>query len=138
MAIWDYEGKLEAKGWDADLLRQVIDTRFMAPPGKLLRAIAYPAFEFLLEKFYQPPAVEPGRLEGAVGKTQHVAYSPLELKEDAGRAATTADHAAVDLSVWAPPGETREQALAREQIRKLAVSWWAFCVQQDSEDWLWA
>ena len=30
MAIWDYEGKLEAKGWDADLLRQVIDARLMA------------------------------------------------------------------------------------------------------------
>ena len=80
--------------------------------------------------------VEPGRLEGAVGKTRHVAYSPLELKEDAGREPTTADHAAVDLSVWAPPGETREQALAREHIRKLAVALWALCVQQDAEDWL--
>ena len=52
LAIWDYEGKIEAKDWDADVLRQVIDARRMEPPGKLTRAIAYPAFESLVEKFY--------------------------------------------------------------------------------------
>ena len=33
LAIWDYEGKLEAKGWDADLLRQVIKARINLPGG---------------------------------------------------------------------------------------------------------
>ena len=69
LAIWDYEGKLEAKGWDADLLQQGTNTRLMAPPGKLICVIVYPAFEFLLEKIYQALTFEPGRLEGSIGKT---------------------------------------------------------------------
>ena len=71
-----------------------------------------------------------------MGRTADVPHSVLEKKAETGRAAATADGAGVDLSVWAPPGETGEQAAAREQLCALAVMWWAFNVEKDAERWL--
>ena len=38
--------------------------------------------------------------------------------------------------MWAPPGETAEVAAAQERIRKCAVAWWVFKVEQDGHQWL--
>ena len=67
-----------------------------------------------------------------MGRTANIVCSRLERKEETGRAAAREDGAAVDLSVWAPPGETPKQAAARVVIRKRAVAWWAFNVEQDA------
>lgn len=71
-----------------------------------------------------------------VGLTAFVPYSPLELKEETGVAAARADDAPVDYSTWATEGETPEVAKARETLRKLAVLWWAICVERGGRRWL--
>ena len=142
LALWDYEGKLESKRWSQEEMALVINSRFRSPPAKILRAVVVPAFEFLMSKFFIPPlgggspgdGKEKQPLMG--GTTPTVAFSPLERKEETGRAAATADHAVVDLSVWAQPGETPRQAAAREVLRKLAVRYWAHMIERDAQRWL--
>ena len=90
------------------MLEAVIHSRLKSPPAKLLRAIAHPAFDFLLNKFYQPPPA-PTRdvlVTKGAGRTGEVPYSLLEFVEKAGRTAAMANHAGVDLSNWAIPNET--------------------------------
>ena len=97
LGLWDYEGKLESKRWNPETMERVIRSRLTSPPAKILRALAFPAFEFLLTKFYIPP-VEENHFIGvqeSVGKTESISYSPLELKANVGSAAATADHAGV-------------------------------------------
>ena len=133
LAVWDYEGKLESRHWDAGLLERVLTSRLRSPPATVLRAAAYPLFEYLMAKFYTPRKGKPHGTDGVVGvwKTAAVAYSPLEDKEEAGGGAAKADNAEVDLSVWAPPGETQEEAAAWELIRRRVVAWWEFSIEQD-------
>ena len=67
-------------------------------------------------------------------RTANTPYSPLERKEETGRAAAVEDHAAVNLSVWALPDETLAQANVRERIHKHTVA----CVrlEKDARWWL--
>ena len=138
LSLWDYEGKLESRRWDPQTMAGVVRYRLQSPPAKVLRAVAYPAFDHLLTRYATTaPTWETTEPESVgVGRTADVPRGELEKKAEIGRAAATADGAGVDLSVWAPPGETGEQAAARERLRALAVRWWAFNVEKDAEQWL--
>ena len=140
LSIWDYEGKLEARKWDSQTMRMITTSRLKSPPSKILRAVCTPAFDYLMAKHSHVRLHdgESNATEGraTTGRTTDIPHSPLERKEEAGRAAAMEDHAAVDLSVWALPDETPVQASARETIRKRAVAWWAFNVERDAKSWL--
>jgi hypothetical protein len=60
-------------------------------------------------------------LSPMVGLTWEVAFTPIEGKATTRVAAAQADDAEVDLSAWALPGETLEEARARDVLRHLAV-----------------
>ena len=138
LSMWDYEGKWESRRWSAKAMGWIVTSRLKSPPANILRAVAFPEFEHALRKFYRPTPylAQPGWGAVGVGTTAQSPYSPLERKEDIGQAAAREDHAVVDLSVWAPPGETAEVAAAQERIRKRAVAWWVFKVEQDGHQWL--
>ena len=53
-------------------------------------------------------------------------FSPLESNANTWVAATQADAAKVDISIWALPDETIEQSEAREVLRQFAAKWWAY------------
>ena len=115
LAMWDYEGKLESRDWSEEELERVICSRMASPPGKILRALAHPALDFLLGRGGCPggglPPARP-RLVTA-GKTVDVPTSVLERKIGAGAAATRPNDAGIDLSIWAVPRETKAEAGAR-------------------------
>jgi len=138
LAMWDYEGKLESKRWSTSVMNKVISSRMGSPPAKILRAVAFPAFKFLHERCGARIQEDLSPRVGlrTVGKTAEVPTSVLEAKSGVGRAAATPDDAGIDLSIWAMPGETQEQAKARQGLRKLAVRGWAWLVQRDAERWL--
>ena len=135
LSLWDYEGKLESQRWDPPTMARVVRAQLQSPPAKILRAVACPAFDYLLAEHCQivptrRPA-EPGA--AGVGRTADVPHGVLEKKAETGQATATADGTGVDLSVWAPLGETGEQAAARERLRTLMVMWWAFNVEKYTE-----
>jgi hypothetical protein len=138
LSLWDYEGKLESRRWDQRTTSLVVESRLRSPPAKILRAVAYPAFDYLLKNHVSQLSTRLMKVAEVVGvgRTMAVPRSPLEKKAETGRAAATVDGASVDLAVWAPPGETMEEAVARERLRKLAVTWWAFNVERDGVQWL--
>lgn len=138
LALWDYKGKLESAHWDHEVFAQIIQSRLDSPPAKILRAVAFSAFQAVLElQLEETGESSPSKLtRGPVGLTAFVPYSPLELKEETGEAAARSDDAPVDYSIWAEEGETPEVARARESLRKLAVLWWAICMERDGKRWL--
>lgn len=50
--------------------------------------------------------------------------------------AAKADDEAVDTDLWAIPGETEQEAKARETLRKLAHLWWVKNLRAEAESWL--
>jgi hypothetical protein len=70
-----------------------------------------------------------------VGLTWDVAFTPMEAKATTCIAAAQADDAEVDLSAWAFPGETLEQARARDVLRHFAVQWWASNLSKEAMHW---
>ena len=47
-AIWDYEGKFEAKYWSKDTMKSVMSARLKSPPAKMLCSFAFTAGESLI------------------------------------------------------------------------------------------
>jgi len=50
--------------------------------------------------------------------------------------AARADDAAVIKDLWAMPGETKEEANARETLRKLGHLWWCRHLEEEANEWL--
>ena len=69
------------------------------------------------------------------GLTKNIAFTPIEDKVTTRVAASQADDAQIDVSIWALPNETPEQANAREVLRRFAARWWAY--HQEKKAWEW-
>ena len=54
LSLWDYEGKWESRRWSVEAMEGILTSRLKSPPAKILRAVAIPAFEHALRKFYRP------------------------------------------------------------------------------------
>ena len=123
MAIWDYEGKLEARGWSRIEEHRVLTARLSAPPAKMLRCFAQAACEAILLKLQvvTPAAGGVKAPHSLAGLSSNVPFTPLEQKTSTRVAAAQADDAEVDLTAWASPDETAEEAKAREILGWFAV-----------------
>jgi hypothetical protein len=44
MAIWDYKGKLESRGWSREQSLRILKARLLSPPGKMLRCFGQAVF----------------------------------------------------------------------------------------------
>ena len=93
--MWDYEGKL-------DIIADIINARLESPPAKIICALLTQPFHSFSQNFrshiqplFQLHHPRPHLL------TRDIPFSPLELKAETGSAATKADDAGIDLSVWA-------------------------------------
>lgn len=69
------------------------------------------------------------------GLSSNVPFTPLEQKTSTRVAAAQADDAEVDLTAWASPGETAEEAKAREILRRFAVRWWTHNLRREAMVW---
>ena len=122
MAIWDYEGKLESRGWSREQCLRILHARLLSPPGKILSFIQAVCDAILLQ-FYstavQPPKLEPRT--STRGLTSDIPFSPLEAKVTTHVSAAQTDFAEVDLTVWSSPLETDEEFHPRVILRQFAV-----------------
>jgi len=59
----------------------------------------------------------------------------MEVKASTRVGAAQADDAEVDLSAWALPEETIEQANARIVLWRVAVRWWARNIAKEALTW---
>ena len=59
----------------------------------------------------------------------------MEANIDTRATAAQADDAQVDLSTWALPDETPEQAKAREVLRRFAAKWWGYNLSRKAWRW---
>ena len=82
----------------------------------MCRGFGFPSLGSLWEAD-RPPDPPPG----LPGLTRDVPFSPLEEDMEVRAAAALPDDREVDLSTWALPGETKEQAWARAVLQKFAV-----------------
>jgi len=137
MAIWDYEGKLESRGWSREQCLRILQARLLSPPGKMLRAFVQAVCNAILLRFYsraeQPSDPSPGVI--MKGFTADVPFSPLEAKVTTRVSAAQTDFAEVDLTAWSSPSETEEEAHARVILRRFAVRWWADYLARDAMLW---
>lgn len=110
MAIWDYEGKLESRGWSREQCLRILHARLLSPPGKMLSFIQVVCDAILLQ-FYstgvQPPKLEPRT--STRGLTLDILFSPLEAKVTTRVSAAQTDFAEGDLTVWSSSLETDEE-----------------------------
>ena len=138
LAMWDYEGKLESESWEEDEMADIINARLASPPGKIIRAFANPAFSFLLSKFQElhPTTVSTSSPKATAGLTKDIPFSPLELKDETGSAATKADDAGIDLSVWALEDETPAEGRARNLLRQVCLRFWKWKIETEGLQWL--
>ena len=133
MAIWDYEGKLESWGWSRQQALAVLKARLLCPPAKMLQCFAQSVCEAILTNLEGHQVDSNSGTSGVVrGLTSDVPFSPLEAKVTTRLTAAQADQAEVDLSAWAVPMETSEQAKARVVLRRFAVRWWAFNLRREA------
>jgi hypothetical protein len=137
MSVWDYEGKLESRGWSHKQELKILKAWLTLPPAKMLRCFYQAACEAILLKFED--GVSPVGFEksshGQVGCTTDIPFTPLEDKATTRIAAAQADDAEVDLSAWSHPGETPVEAKARETLRRFAVRWWSMNLRREAMYW---
>ncbi len=108
MAIWDYKGKLESRGWSQEQSLCILEACLLSPPGKMLRCFGQAVCNAILLKlhncFEEPPEVEvraPSR-----GLMADIPFSPLKEKATPRVAAAQADDVEVVLLAWSSPSET--------------------------------
>ncbi len=133
LAAWDYEGKFEARNWEEELEKAITTARLSSPPAKMIRSFVFSAGTFILDHSgltEEIPALLPP------GKTSDVPFSPLEESANIRLKAAQADDAEVDLSQWALPGKTNEQAQAQKILRRFAVKWWKYYQIKAARAWL--
>ena len=134
-AMWDYEGKLECKHWSQGMKYKVLSYRLLSPPAKIVRLFLFQAADAIKVTclHHDRPATT---TTVTAGLTKNVPFSAME-QQIAGRAeATISDDAEVDLSTWALPGETPEQAAYRAILRRFALKWWANNLENEANAWL--
>ena len=103
-AIWDYEGKLESRGWSREQSLRILSARLLSPPGKMLRRFSQSVSNAILLKLDEESW---GGSRGFIG---NILFSPLEVNATTCVAAAQANDAEVDLSAWSSPSETEEEA----------------------------
>ena len=137
MAIWDYEGKLEARGWSCIQEHRVLTARLSVPPAKMLRCFAQAACDAILLKLQvvTPAARGVKAPHSLAGLSSDVPFTPPEQKASTRVAAAQADDAEVDLTAWASPDETAEEAKAHKILRRFAVCWWTHNLRQEAMAW---
>jgi len=142
MAIWDYEGKLESRGWSQEQSLRVLSAWLLSPPGKMLRRFSQSVFNAILLKLCQVDCQTPDEelRGGSRGFIGNIPFSPLEVNATTRVAAAQAGDAEVDLLAWSSPSETEEGAHARVVLRRFAVHfrrepmrWWN-CNGRDPHD----
>ena len=139
LSVWDYEGKEQPKGWPAPLLQDVISSRLLSPPAKMVRAFTYAAGDTLLQQLHLDGAGGGGSAAHPLrqgGRTSDVPFSPLEDAAEARLKAAQTDDTEVNLAHWAPPGETNAEARARDVLRRLALRWWKWHQVRQATTWL--
>ena len=123
------ESKLDLKTWGVTLGKRVLEHRLRSPPAKIIRIFLSKAAETIVEEVIST-RVEPRADEKVVGPmvglTLEVPFASLEANADTQVTATQADDAEVDVSTWALPNKTLQQAKAREVLRRFAAKWWAY------------
>jgi hypothetical protein len=122
-AIWDYKGKLESQQWSYKEQLRVLRACLACPPAKMLQRFTQFICNASLSRLFNGSQTLEGNPNPSptVGLTWDVAFTPMEAKATTLIAAAQADDAEVDLSAWALPGETLEQARARDVLRRFAV-----------------
>ena len=137
MAIWDYKGKLESRGWSREHSLRILKARLLSPPGKMLRSFAQAVFDAILLKLHtsieEPPEAEVQA--SSRGFMSNIPFSPLEKKATTRVTAAQADDAEVDLSAWSYPSETEVEAQARVMLRRFTARWWAYNLKREAMWW---
>ena len=135
-AIWDYEGKLESRKWSSHESASVLKHRISSPPAKILRIFLSKAAEAIARQVLGTAQfIEVRGKPTVAGLTKNITFTPMEDNVTTRIAASQADDAQIDLSIWALPNETPEQANAREVLRRFAARWWAY--HQEKKAWEW-
>ncbi len=137
MAVWDYEGKLESHGWSRIKELCILIACLSSPLAKMLRAFAQLVREAILLKLDDRRSEGSNKKVacGCVGLTSNVPFTPLEEKATTRVAAAQSNNAKVDLSAWALPMETPEEARAREMLWRFAVQWWSYNLRREAMHW---
>ena len=136
--MWDYEGKLELKSWGLTQGIKILHHRLLSPPAKIIRIFLSKAADVIVEQVMgsrAQPLLDKHDMSPTQGLTQDVPFASMEAKMDTRATATQADDAQVDLSTWALPNETPEQAKAREVLRRFAAKWWAYNLSRKAWKW---
>ena len=107
------------------------------PPAKMLQCFAQVACDATLLKFWVVSSAACSEMAplGLVGLTSDVPFTPLEQKASTRVSAAQADDAKVNLTAWASPGETAEEAKARVILQQFAVQWWTHNLRRDAMSW---
>ena len=130
-------GKESIKWWGDDLRLAIASARLASPPAKMIRSFVFTAGD-RLHLQAQPAIATMTKLgiDAGVGRTQDVPFAALEDAAEARLKAALSDDAEVNLSHWAPPGETPAEARARVALRRLALHWWKHIQTKKAKDWL--
>ena len=135
--MWDYEGKLESRGWSREQCLQILQARLLSPPGKMLRHFVQAVCDAILLESHttavHPPESDPRT--STKGFTSDIPFSPLKAKVTTRVTAAQTDFAEVDLTAWSSPLETEVEAHARVVLQRFAVRWWAIHLARDAMRW---
>jgi hypothetical protein len=136
--MWDYEGKLESRGWSREQCLQILQAGLPSPPGKMLRRFVQAVCNAILLQSYSSTAVHPPESDPGTstrGFTLDIPFSPLKAKVTMPITAAQTDFAKVDLTVWSSPLETEVGARAQVVLRRFAVQWWAIHLARAAMRW---
>lgn len=134
-AIWDFQGKMECQAMSRSQAITLLRHRLYSPPGKISRLIEHHFLDLRMTHLSEPthPMLS---LSSPPKLTSQIPFSPLEETAEVRAEAACPDDAEIDLSTWALPQETEEQAAARSVLRRFAVKWWADYHTRKAHEWL--
>mmetsp|Transcript_5950 Transcript_5950/g.13021 ORF Transcript_5950/g.13021 Transcript_5950/m.13021 type:complete len:1140 (-) Transcript_5950:4782-8201(-) len=136
LGLWDYADKNVYRGLSKSTKVGLLRARQASPPAKILRMITFllcnEIQEHLLPNSHQ--AFLP--ISGGQKASQANAQSALETQAIQRVEATQADDAAIEMDHWAMAGETKQEADARQVLRKFAHLWWCKNLEAESKRWL--
>ena len=93
-AMWDYEGKLEAKQWERSQGRRILFHRILSPPAKMIQLFLSKAADAIVQEVMGSMVIPEERAHSivpTVGLTKDVPFSHMEVKANTRVAATQAD-----------------------------------------------
>lgn len=132
LALWDYPQPKTVK-ISPRLLSIFLDALLAGPPGKMIRKVAVEVLRMLWvprypKQFCAEPLTRVIPYEATSTSIQGVQEKHLN--------AAKADDEAVDISLWALPGETLLQQWSREILRRFAHIWWVRNLRREATFWL--